>query len=259
MKKIKAYKLNLFFALTFVLMAFNTPQKKIKVYLIGDSTIAEKAENKFPEMGWGVPFTRFFNQHAQVDNRAKNGRSTQSFLNEKRWTAILDSIKPDDYVLIQFGHNDEIPTKKSATTPLQFQENLKKYVNESRSKKANPILITPVARRKFDENGKIIDTHKEYAQLVNNVGQELGVPFIDLNGKSMALLQQLGDDQSKLLFLHLEENQNPNYPKGVADDTHFNELGARYMAEIVSRELVKMKSPLAEYLVNSGKSNKNEQ
>ena len=253
MKKINSYKLYLLFALTFVLVAFNTSQKKIKVYLIGDSTIAEKAENKFPEMGWGVPFSRFFYQNAQVDNRAKNGRSTQSFLNEKRWTAILDSIKPDDYVLIQFGHNDEIPTKKSATTPLQFQENLKKYVNETRSKKANPVLITPVARRKFDEKGKIIDTHKEYAQLVRQVADELGVPLIDLNGKSMELLQKFGDDQSKLLFLHLDENQNPNYPKGVLDDTHFNELGARYMAEIVSQQLQKIKSPLADYLVNSGK------
>lgn len=237
--------------LAFVLMSFGTPQKKIKIYLIGDSTIAEKTRNKFPEMGWGVPFTWFFNQNAQVDNRAKNGRSTQSFIDEGRWNAVLDSLKEDDYVLIQFGHNDEVPTKKTATTPAQFQDNLRRYVKETRAKKANPILITPVARRKFDTQGKVTDTHKEYAQLVRNVAKELQVPLIDLNEKSMALLQQFGEEKSKLLYLHLGEEQNPNYPKGVKDDTHFNELGARYMAELVASELMKINSPLSSYLVNT--------
>src|SRR5690606_13911294 len=125
-----------------------SPQKKIKIYLIGDSTIAEKTRNKFPETGWGVPFTWFFNANAKVDNRAKNGRSTQSFLDEGRWAQVLATLKADDYVLIQFGHNDEIPTKKTATTPEKFVENLRKYVQETRNKQALPVLITPVARRK---------------------------------------------------------------------------------------------------------------
>lgn len=239
--------------LAFMLMSFGVAQKQIKVYLIGDSTIAQKARDKFPETGWGVPFAWFFNQNAIVDNRAQNGRSTQSFINEGRWDAVLDSLKADDYVLIQFGHNDEVPTKKTATTPAQFKDNLRRYVNEARAKKANPVLITPVARRKFDADGKVADTHKEYAQLVKNTAKELQVPLIDLNEKSLALLQQLGEEKSKLLFLHLEEGQNPNYPKGVKDNTHFNELGARYMAEIVSRELQRIKSPLANYIVNADK------
>lgn len=239
--------------LVLVLMSFNTAQKKIKIYLVGDSTIAQKAKNKYPETGWGVPFTWFFNENAQVDNRAQNGRSTQSFINEGRWGSILDSLKADDYVLIQFGHNDEVPTKKSATTPAQFQGNLKRYVNETRAKKANPILITPVARRKFDDQGKVVDTHKEYAQLVRNVARELNVPLIDLNEKSLSLLQNFGEEKSKLLFLQLAEGQNPNYPKGVEDNTHFSELGARYMAEIVVQELKILKSPLAKYMVNADK------
>jgi len=237
--------------LSFILMSFETTQKRIKVYLIGDSTIAQKAKNKFPETGWGVPFTWFFNQNATVDNRAQNGRSTKSFINEGRWNAVLDSLKADDYVLIQFGHNDEILTKKNATTPSQFQDNLRRYVNETRAKKANPVLITPVARRKFDEYGKVVDTHKEYAQLVRKIAEELQVPLIDLSKESMNLLQSFGEEKSKLLFLHLDENQNPNYPKGVKDDTHFSELGARYMAEIVGRELHKIQSPLAAYLVSA--------
>ncbi|MFD1629537.1 rhamnogalacturonan acetylesterase [Pseudopedobacter beijingensis] len=236
--------------LVLLLTSFSTAQKKIKIYLVGDSTLAQKAKYKYPETGWGVPFTWFFNQNAEVDNRAQNGRSTQSFINEGRWTAILDSLKADDYVLIQFGHNDEVPTKKSATTPAQFQENLKRYVNETRAKKANPILITPVARRKFDTHGKVVDTHKEYAQLVRNVAHEMQVPLIDLSEKSMLLLQEFGEEKSKLLFLHLKEGQNPNYPEGVKDDTHFNELGARYMAELVAKELKEIKSPLVNYITN---------
>ncbi len=252
MKKANVNRLILM-TLSFILMSFGTTQKQIKVYLIGDSTIAQKAKNKFPETGWGVPFTWFFNQNATVDNRAQNGRSTKSFINEGRWNAVLDSLKADDYVLIQFGHNDEIPTKKNATTPSQFQDNLRRYVNETRAKKANPILITPVARRKFDEYGKVVDTHKEYAQLVRNIAEELQVPLIDLSKESMNLLQSFGEENSKLLFLHLDEKQNPNYPNGVKDDTHFSELGARYMAEIVGRELQKIQSPLAGYLVNADK------
>ncbi len=252
MKKINVNKLPVLFILSFLLLSFRTSPEKIKIYLVGDSTIAEKAKNKFPEMGWGVPFGWFFNDYARVDNRAKNGRSTKSFIQEGLWAKVLDSLQTGDYVLIQFGHNDEVPTKKAATTPAQFQENLKRYVTETRARKANPILITPVARRKFDENGKITDTHKEYSQLVKNVAKELDVPLVDLNTLSLALLQDFGDDKSKLLYLHLNENQNPNYPKGVKDDTHFSELGARYMAEIVAKELKKINSPLAGYLVNRG-------
>lgn len=250
MKKYANLKIAILLFLSFLTLSFTKTQDKIKIYLIGDSTIAEKARNKFPEMGWGVPFTWFFNENAIVDNRARNGRSTKSFIEEGLWGKVLDSLKAGDYVLIQFGHNDEVPTKRSATTPEQFQNNLRRYVNETRAKKAHPVLITPVARRKFDEAGKIIDTHKDYAQLVKNVANELDVPFIDLNSLSLSLLQDFGDDKSKLLFLHLAEAQNPNYPKGAKDDTHFNELGARYMAELVTRELRKINSPLVQYLVN---------
>lgn len=235
------------------LLAFINPSKKIKVYLIGDSTISIKDKSKYPETGWGMPFTWFFNSDIEVDNRALNGRSTQSFLNENRWNPVLDSLKPGDYVFIQFGHNDEVQTKKSATTPTQFVDNLTKYVKETRDKKANPILITPVARRKFNEQGKIEDTHKEYAQLVRETAKKLNVPLIDLSQKSMELLQNLGVDKSRMLYNHLEEGQNPNYPKGFTDDTHFNELGARYMAELVLKELKAQNHPLAKYSVEYSK------
>ncbi|HEY8657901.1 MAG TPA: SGNH/GDSL hydrolase family protein, partial [Hanamia sp.] len=142
------------------LMSFSFEKKKIKVYLIGDSTMANKEIKAYPETGWGMPFRYFFNSTVDVDNRAKNGRSTKSFIDEKLWQPVVDNLNEGDYVLIQFGHNDEVKTKKTYTTEEQFANNLKRYVNESRSKKAIPILITPVARRKFDSTGKVVGTHE---------------------------------------------------------------------------------------------------
>ncbi|RYF82076.1 MAG: GntR family transcriptional regulator, partial [Chitinophagaceae bacterium] len=132
------------------LMAFTSPPKKTKVWLIGDSTMSIKDVRAYPETGWGMPFQYFFDSTIVVDDRAKNGRSTRTFIEEGLWQPVVDNMSEGDYVFIQFGHNDEVETKKSFTTKEQFVANLTRYVNESRAKKANPVLLTPVARRKFD-------------------------------------------------------------------------------------------------------------
>ena len=225
--------------------AFFIPSKKIKVYLIGDSTIANKEIKAYPETGWGMPFRYFFDSTVEVDNRAKNGRSTKSFIDEKLWQPVVDNLNEGDYVLIQFGHNDEVKTKKTYTTEEEFANNLKRYVNESRSKKAIPILITPVARRKFDSSGKVEGTHEVYSAIVRDVAKQLNVPLIDLDKKSQALLQQMGPENSKWLYNYLDANEHPNYPEGVKDNTHFSELGARKMAEIVLAEIKNLHLDLA--------------
>ncbi|RKD20105.1 GntR family transcriptional regulator [Pelobium manganitolerans] len=234
--------------LAFLALSF-TNKPKITVYLIGDSTLSIKAVNTYPETGWGMPFAWFFKSDVKVDDRAMNGRSTGSFLKENRWQPIVDSLKAGDYVLIQFGHNDEVPTKKTYTTPEQYVTNLTKYVKETREKGAMPVLITPVARRAFVD-GKPTDTHKEYAQLVRDLAKKLDVPMIDLTAKSMALLAEMGEDKSALLYNHLKPGQNPNYPKGKEDNTHFNELGARKMAELVLQGIRELQLPLANYTVD---------
>lgn len=230
------------------LMAFTIPQKKIKVWLIGDSTMANKEVKAYPETGWGMPFANFFDSTVDVDNRAKNGRSTQSFIDEGLWKPVVENLNEGDYVFIQFGHNDEVPTKKTYTTEEQFKTNLTRYVNETRSKKAIPILITPVARRKFDSSGHIVGTHEVYSQIVRDVAKQLNVPLIDLDKKSQAMLQQFGDETSKLLFNHLQPAENPHYPEGKTDDTHFSELGARKMAEIVLASIKELKLGLADHI-----------
>ena len=238
------------------LMAFTTrEQTKIKVWLIGDSTMSIKDVKAYPETGWGMPFKNFFDSSVTVDNRAKNGRSTKTFLSEGLWKPVVENLSEGDYVLIQFGHNDEVKTKTSYSTESEFTANLTRYVLESRSKKAVPVLITPVARRKFDSLGHIVSTHEVYAELVRRVASDLHVPLIDLDKKSQALLQQMGPETSKFLFNYLEPGEHPNYPDGKMDDTHFSELGARKMAEIVLAEIRFMKLDLADRIVRISSKN----
>lgn len=225
------------------------PKKKIKVWLIGDSTMSVKETRFYPETGWGMPFAYFFDSTVVIDNRAKNGRSTKSFIKENRWKSVMDSIQADDYVFIQFGHNDEVPTKANYTTEEEFKANLTRFVNESRSKKAVPVLITPVARRKFDSTGHIQGTHEVYSAIVRTVAKENKVPLIDLDTKSKALLQDMGAENSKLLYLHLAPGEHPNYPAGKVDDTHFSELGARKMAQLVLAEIKALQLELAQRVV----------
>ncbi|MDQ6813730.1 MAG: rhamnogalacturonan acetylesterase [Bacteroidota bacterium] len=213
------------------------PARKMKVWLIGDSTCANKEIKAYPETGWGMPFKYFFDTTVEVDNRALNGRSTKSFIAENKWQPVLEKLQEGDYVFIQFGHNDEVQTKAASTKPEEFKSYLLRYVTETRSKQANPVLITPVARRKFDTTGGIVETHKEYSEIVRTVAREQKVPLIDLDKKSQQVLQQFGPETSKLFFNYLQPGENPNYPEGRQDDTHFSELGARRMAEIVLAEV----------------------
>jgi lysophospholipase L1-like esterase len=237
----------LFFS--FLLLAFIPFQKKkIKVYLIGDSTMAQKEIKAYPETGWGMPFTYFFDSSVVVDNRAKNGRSTKTFIAEGLWKPVVENLGEGDFVFIQFGHNDEVKTKASYTTQEEFAANLERYVAETKSKKAEPVLLTPVARRSFDSAGKLQSTHEVYSQIVRNVARKLNVPLIDLDKESQEVLKQFGPETSKLLFLQLKPGEHPNYPEGKNDNTHFNELGARVMAEIVLSEIKKLKLKLADHI-----------
>ena len=237
-----------FIGLTLLLLSFKSDDQ-LTVYLIGDSTLSIKEVKNYPETGWGMPFAWFFDSTVKVDDRAMNGRSTRSFIEENRWEPLVKALKPGDEVFIQFGHNDEVPTKKTYTNEHDFVMYLTQYVKETQAKGALPILITPVARRKFDANGKLEDTHLVYAQLVRDLAKTLDVPLIDLAQKSMDLVQKLGPVQSAMLYNHLEAGENPNYPDGKTDDTHFNELGARKMAQLVLQGVRELKLPLMNHIV----------
>lgn len=232
-----------------LLMSFIPDAGVITVYLAGDSTMSIKAEKALPENGWGMPFATFFDDRVKVDNRAQNGRSTKTFISEGLWQGIHSNLKKGDYVLIQFGHNDEIPTKAAAINEDGYRNNLLKFISEIREKKANPILITPVARRKFDSTATIVGTHDVYAAIVRQVAANKKVPLIDLDAEGQQLLQKYGPDESKKLFNYLKPGESPNYPDGRVDDTHFSTLGARKIAGMVAMALKRLKIDLAAHLV----------
>jgi lysophospholipase L1-like esterase len=222
-------------------------KKKIKIFLAGDSTMSIKETKAYPETGWGMPFVYFWDSTITIVNRAKNGRSTKTFISEGLWKSITDEVREGDYVFIQFGHNDESPEKKERyATPDTFRMNLASFVAEARAKKAIPVLLTPVSRRKFDSTGKALETHKEYSAYVKEVATKENVLLIDLDTKSRELYQQFGKGNSKLLFLQLKPGEHPNYPEGRDDNTHFTELGARLIAQLVLKELRELKIELTE-------------
>lgn len=239
------------FACIALLAAAIPPKKKITLWLIGDSTMSVKAARAFPETGWGMPFVYFWDSTVTVDNRAQNGRSTRSFMQENRWQPVLDNMQEGDYAFIQFGHNDEVPTKATYTTETEFAANLTKYIRDTRSRKGIPVLLTPVARRKFDSTGNITGTHEVYSAIVRKVAKENNTVLIDLDTLSQQLLQEWGEDRSKYLFNHLRAGEHPNYPAGKEDNTHFNELGARIMAELVLKSIREQQPELAERILLS--------
>ncbi|RZK23262.1 MAG: rhamnogalacturonan acetylesterase [Hymenobacter sp.] len=223
------------------------PPRKTKLYLIGDSTMANKIRATFPETGWGMPLGTFFDTTVVVDNRAQNGRSTRTFLAENRWQPVAEALQAGDYVFIQFGHNDESENYPDRyTTPAEYRKNLIKFVAETRGKKAIPVLLTPVTRRYFDASGHVKETHAVYSAATVAVAKDYQVTLVDLDKLSRELLQQLGDERSKLLFMQLAPGDHPNYPLGRADNTHFSELGARKMAQLVVNDLHAQHVALAE-------------
>jgi lysophospholipase L1-like esterase len=248
--KVKIISASVFLLLSAMVftMAFTSVEKPV-VYLVGDSTMSEKRISSYPETGWGMPFEDYFNDEIEIENHARNGRSTRTFVEEGRWDAIKENLKAGDFVFVQFGHNDEVPTKSRYTPPKQFQKFLRQYISETRAKGAHPLLLTPITRRQFDENGQVKETHKEYSALMREVAETEDVPLIDMDKKSQAMLTDIGEEKSTLLFLQLEPGQNPNYPDGVTDNTHFSETGARMMAELVLKSLEEMDHELAQYIV----------
>ncbi len=247
-KKLLLSSITLTLGVILSLMAF-TPNKKPTVYLVGDSTMSEKRISSYPETGWGMPFKYYFTDEIKIENHARNGRSTRTFIEEDRWKTIKETLKAGDFVLVQFGHNDEVPTKSRYTPPEQYQKFLRQYISETREKGAHPILLTPITRRQFDENGKVKETHEQYSALMREVAEAEDVPLIDMDRKSQSMLTEIGEEKSTLLFLQLKPGQNPNYPDGITDNTHFSETGARMMAELVMQGLQALDHELAKYIV----------
>ena len=225
--------------------------KEITFFLIGDSTAADKPySGSNPEKGWGQVFPLYFNEGVNVENHAMNGRSTKSFRDEGRWDVVYNKIKEGDYVLIEFGHNDQKSKSpdRYAAADTDYRDNLIRYVKETREKGGIPILATPISRRSFDESGNLTDTHGRYSEVVREVSEALDVPLFDLHQKSVALLEQFGVEKSKELFLHYRPGDYAKFPEGVADDTHLSPTGAFKICDLAVEEIKEKLPELAAFL-----------
>jgi lysophospholipase L1-like esterase len=234
-----------------ILMSSNVSGKEpITIYLAGDSTMARKLPEKRPETGWGEALQKYFKEdEVRVENHAQNGRSTRTFITEKRWQAIIDKLKKGDYVFIQFAHNDQSKEKVDRYTPPEdYRRNLTNFIAEVRAKKAIPVLLTPAMRRRFDKDGNFYDTHGEYPDIARAVATANKVALIDMHSQSETVIKQYGVAGSKTLFLQLAAGENPNYPNGIEDNTHFSPLGAETMARLAVAAIREQKLGLAKHL-----------
>ncbi|MFD1185173.1 rhamnogalacturonan acetylesterase [Pontibacter rugosus] len=244
-----ALKVGLLALLILPLMSY-MQKKEITLFLVADSTVADKPyANGNPEKGWGQVFPLYLQEGIKVANHAVNGRSTKSFRDEGRWDKVLKDIKKGDYVIIEFGHNDQKSEdpKRYAAPETDYRKNLERYIAETRAKGGIPVLATPIVRRKF-ENGQLVDTHSKYPDVVRAVAAAQNVPLLDLEKRTRELVSRYGEERSKDLFLHLQPGEYESLPEGRQDDTHLSAYGAFRVSDLVAQEMQKNLPEVAKYL-----------
>jgi len=245
------------------LLAAARQDKVTTIFVIGDSTAAQKdISGGKQERGWGMALQCFFDDNIRVDNHAVNGRSSLSFFNEGRWQKVLDKMKPGDYVIIQFGHNDEkAPADRHTDPGSTFDYMLARYVRETREHGGIPVLMSCVVRRNFyvkapenDDDEKLrtttfkdgvkmvegdslIDTHGLYRVAPRDVAQRMNCHFVDANKITHDLEQGLGTEASKKLHMWFKPGEEPSVPNGRQDNTHYNVYGAHVVARLLADAL----------------------
>lgn len=288
MKK-KFITLQFVFFLFILICGFTTKEKRPTIFMIGDSTMANKPiEGNNLERGWGQMLSGYLTDDILVRNFAINGRSSKSFIDEGVWNKVLAEIKPGDYVFIQFGHNDEKADSTRHTKPgSTFDDNLRKFVSESKAKGAIPVLLNSIVRRNFgtntdsktitgavnqddqmisanldakkeasanppeEEGTTLIDTHGEYLNSPRNVAKELNVHFVDMNKITHDIVSNLGSRDSKKLYMWVAPNTIPAIPKGREDNTHLNVYGARLFAKKALEAVVEIVPSLSQYVIKT--------
>lgn len=216
------------------------------LYIAGDSTVVD--QTKEPWAAWGQMLPVFFGPGISVANEAESGETIRSFVLEHRLAKIMSTIRSGDYLMIQFGHNDQKPGNGYVPAATDFKHYLLQYIAEARSHGATPILVTPVNRRNFDANGKIIQTLGHYPEAMREVAQQQDVPLIDLNALSKTLFEAMGEEGTLHAFVHYPANTFPDQPSALADNTHFTSYGAYELARVIVQSIREEKLPLARYL-----------
>jgi lysophospholipase L1-like esterase len=206
------------------------------VFLLGDSTVADQPGE--PYASWGQMLTAFFKPEIAVANHAESGESLRSSFNAKRLDKVINLMKPGDFLLIQYGHNDSKEKGEGIGAFTTYKASLKRYVAEARKKGGIPILITPMHRRTFGDNGKITNSHGDYPEAVRQAAREENVPFIDLNAMSKDFYEALGKEKSAAAFKE-------------GDPTHHSNYGSYELAKMIVQAMKNQKLPPAKFLLKN--------
>lgn len=221
------------------------------VYYAGDSTVQYNDATTYPQTGIGQVLHLFLKKDVNVSNHAKNGRSTKSFMDECRLVPIYDNITKGDFLFIQFGHNDEKENDPLRyTEPYgEFRDNLQRMCNLAHNKGAIPVIISPIERRLFNEDGSLRVTHEPYVSSMREFAKEQNIAFIDLNKMSREILINLGAEEAKKLHLHLKQGEYKNFKDGLSDNTHLKYEGAVTYAECIVKGLYELGGVFRDLLV----------
>ncbi|WP_157960387.1 rhamnogalacturonan acetylesterase [Marinimicrobium alkaliphilum] len=226
-------------------------QRGPTLYLVGDSTMAEQPEEKHPEWGWGQALPPLLEEGIALENHARNGRSTKSFVDEGRWATVRDRLQPGDFVVIGFGHNDQKSEdpNRYAEAQTDYRDYLNRFIDEATERGAEVILVTSIVRRRFDDEGQPVATLGDYPDAVRAVAAERAVALVDLNAFTRQLLVEAGPEMSRHIYMHAHPGQYDNLPpEGKQDDTHLQVRGAEVVAKLFVAEVQNQDLPLARWL-----------
>ena len=218
------------------------------IFLCGNSTVVDQPYE--PWASWGQMIPRWFGPEVAISNNAESGLTAGSFLGSYRLDKILTMMKKGDYVICEFGHNDQKEKMAGAGAWYNFSYNLKVFIDKVRAKGGNIIFVTPTQRRRFDDatHSKILETHGDYPDAMRAVAKREGVPVIELHDMTRTFFETLGYENSKKALVHYPANTFPGQDKPLADNTHFNPYGAYEIAKMVVTGMKQLNLPIVKYL-----------
>ena len=218
------------------------------IFLCGNSTVVDQPYE--PWASWGQMIPRWFGPEIAISNNAESGLTAGSFLGSYRLDKILTMMKKGDYVICEFGHNDQKEKMAGAGAWYNFSYNLKVFIDKVRAKGGNIIFVTPTQRRRFDDatHSKILETHGDYPDAMRAVAKREGVPVIELHDMTRTFFETLGYENSKKALVHYPANTFPGQDKPLADNTHFNPYGAYEIAKMVVMGMKQLNLPIVKYL-----------
>lgn len=236
------------------LLCISAGKRPVTLFMVGDSTMADKEELDIsPERGWGQLFPTYLKGNIVVENHARNGRSTKSFIAQGRWAEVMKRVHRGDIVLIQFGHNDAKQSDPERYTPIaDYENNLMQMIEDAQKKHAHVVLCTPISRRYF-KNGVFYPRHGGYPEAARRVAKRMNVPLLDLEQSTAEWLTNLGDEASKQYFMNVAPGECLKFPDGKTDNTHLREAGALEVGRQAAEQMKALNIKwLSKYITTEG-------